>query len=83
MIEDETRRRKGAKGNLEIVIIGGKGARMLVIGERLNTSRKGLHDAVENRDEGFLKEIARLAGRGDSRPRVAGRFSKGQLAVLA
>jgi len=32
---------------------------MLVIGERLNTSRKGLHEAVEKRDEEFLKEIAR------------------------
>ncbi len=32
---------------------------MLIIGERLNTSRKGLHEAVENRDEEFLKEIAR------------------------
>ncbi len=32
---------------------------MLIIGERLNTSRKGLHEAVEKRDEEFLKEIAR------------------------
>ncbi len=32
---------------------------MLIIGERLNTSRKGLHEAVEKRDEEFLREIAR------------------------
>jgi 5-methyltetrahydrofolate--homocysteine methyltransferase len=32
---------------------------MLIIGERINTSRKGLHEAVEKRDEEFLREIAR------------------------
>jgi 5-methyltetrahydrofolate--homocysteine methyltransferase len=32
---------------------------MLIIGERLNTSRKGLHEAVETRNEEFLQEIAR------------------------
>lgn len=32
---------------------------MLIIGERLNTSRKGLHEAVEKRDEEFLRGIAR------------------------
>lgn len=32
---------------------------MLIIGERINTSRKGLHEAVEKKDEEFLKEIAR------------------------
>ncbi len=31
---------------------------MLIIGERLNTSRKGLEEAVANRDEEFLKQIA-------------------------
>ncbi len=32
---------------------------MLIIGERLNTSRKGLHEAVEKKDVEFLKDIAR------------------------
>jgi 5-methyltetrahydrofolate--homocysteine methyltransferase len=32
---------------------------MLIIGERLNTSRKGLDEAVQKRDEAFLKELAR------------------------
>lgn len=32
---------------------------MLIIGERLNTSRKGLHEAVEKRDEQFLQDLAR------------------------
>lgn len=32
---------------------------MIIIGERLNTSRKGLEEAVEKRDEEFLAHIAR------------------------
>ena len=32
---------------------------MLIIGERINTSRKGLDEAVANRDEAFFREIAR------------------------
>jgi cobalamin-dependent methionine synthase I len=32
---------------------------MLIIGERINTSRKGLDEAVANRDEAFFRELAR------------------------
>jgi len=32
---------------------------MLIIGERINTSRKGLDDAVAKRDEAFFRELAR------------------------
>ena len=32
---------------------------MLVIGELINTSRKAIKPAVENRDAGFIQELAR------------------------
>jgi len=32
---------------------------MLIIGERINTSRKGLDEAVANRDEAFFRALAK------------------------
>ena len=33
---------------------------MIIIGERINTSRKPINEAVQNRDRAFLQEEARL-----------------------
>ena len=41
-----------------VVMLEGAEA-MLIIGERINTSRKGLDEKVANRDEAFFRELAR------------------------
>jgi len=58
---------------------------MLIIGERINSSRKEIFKAIESRDEGFLRQVARqqVEAGADYIDVNAGAFSENEEGLLA